>query len=180
MTYHQELIDKISDRNQWPSFDRPEHLEQLNQLADEMLEKQTMEGAFASLLIYQQIVEEMIRLLLMQHDFYMQLVMYPAEVKAIKRTRGMFGRLIEDLKNTFTLDESKEEFIDLANQINSVRIELVHGLTKVSTTDDIVPKVRECKTRFDCAFTIFIEIRDSFQLSFKDFKKSRDEWAVEE
>ena len=121
MTYQKELLDRINDNNKWPEFDRPDFLNELNEIADKSVQKKTIEGYLAALLIYQQLTEEIIRLLLKDHEFYIQLSVFPNEIKFANKSNTMFGRVIEDLKNTVTFDNSKFEIIDSANKINQIR-----------------------------------------------------------
>ena len=67
MTYLENIVEKIKDPEKWPEFNRPDFLEELNELADKAVAKKTIEGYLAALLIYQQLAEEMIKLLLRDH-----------------------------------------------------------------------------------------------------------------
>jgi len=178
MEYLEELVERIKDNSKWPEFDRPDFLGELNFLADDAVSKKTIEGYLAALLIYQQLAEEMVKLLLKDHEFYIQLSVFPAEIRFSDKSKAMFGRVIEDLKNTITLDESKYELIELANKLNQIRIELVHGLTKIPDLKQIEAKVLNAKELFDEFFEKFDEEHDKFRVSFKDFSKDRD-WDEE-
>jgi hypothetical protein len=93
----------------------------------------------------------------------------------------MFGRVIEDLKNTITLDDSKFEIIELANKINQIRIDLVHGLTKFTDLKQIEDKAIGAKHLFDNLFNKFEQEHDKFRVTFKDFKKDIDwDYQMEE
>jgi len=82
------------------------------------------------------------------------------------------------LKNTVTLDDSKVEIIDLANKLNQIRIEIVHGLTKIPDLQDIEAKVVYAKQIFDELFEKFDEAHDNFRVTFHGFKKDSD-WNEE-
>ena len=178
MDYLREIIDRIKDSNKWPEFERPDFLEELNDLADVAISKKSIEGYLAALLIYQQLTEDMIKLLLKDHEFFLQLSVFPAEIKLPSKSKAMFGRIIENLKNTITLDDSKFEIIELANKLNSIRIELVHGLTRIPELNQIEAKVFEAKNYFDELFEKFDQEHDMFRVTFKDFEKDRD-WDEE-
>ena len=87
----------------------------------------------------------------------------------------MFGRIIDDLKNTVTIDEKKEEIIDLANKLNQMRIDIVHGLTKIPEISTIQEKVKKAKQIYDELYEKFDEEHDMFRVTFKDFKKDWDD-----
>ena len=178
MTYLENIVEKIKDPEKWPEFNRPDFLEELNELADKAVAKKTIEGYLAALLIYQQLAEEMIKLLLRDHEFFIQLSVFPAEIKFSDKSKTMFGRVLDDLKNTITLDDSKLEIIELANKLNSIRIELVHGLTKIPKLSHVKAKVVKAKKLFDELFEKFEQEHDMFRLTFKDFRKDRD-WDEE-
>jgi hypothetical protein len=57
MEYLEQVIERITDSEKWPTFDRPEFLDELDELAEESISKNTVEGYLAALLIYQQLVE---------------------------------------------------------------------------------------------------------------------------
>jgi hypothetical protein len=178
MDYLQQLVNRIKDREQWPQFERPEFLDELNELADNAITKQSIEGYLAALLIYQQLAEEMLKLLLRDHEFFIQLSVFPAEFKFPSRTNIMFGRVVEELKNTITLDEAKFEIIELANKLNQIRIDLVHGLTRIPDLNQVEIMVQEAKTIFDELCKKFDVEHDMFMLAFKDLRKDRD-WDEE-
>jgi CRISPR/Cas system-associated endoribonuclease Cas2 len=178
MNYFEELIERIKDNQKWPAFDRPDFLDELDTLADEAISKKTIEGYLAALLIYQQLAEETVKLLLKDHEFFIQLSVFPAEITFPSKSNAMFGRIIEDLKNTITLDKSKITIIELANKLNQIRIDIVHGLTKMPDLKQIESKVLEAKRLYDDLFEHFDEEHDKFRVIFKDFKKDRD-WDEE-
>jgi hypothetical protein len=174
MTYQKELLYRINDNEKWPEFDRPDFLDELNEIADKSVQKKTIEGYLAALLIYQQLTEEAIRLFLKDHEFYIQLSVFPNEIKFANKSNAMFGRVIEDLKNTVTFDNSKFEIIDRANKINQIRIELVHGLTKIPNLQGIESKVLAAKKLYDELFELFDEEHDMFRVTFNQFRKNGD------
>ena len=145
MGYKKEIINQINDSDNWPNFDRPDFMGDLNELADDAIAKKTIEGYLAALLIYQQLAEEMMKLFLKDHEFFIQLSVFPAEIQFKSKSKSMFGRIIEDIKNTVTIDDSKQEIIDLANSLNQIRIEIVHGLTKIPDLKNIEAKVSNVK-----------------------------------
>jgi len=179
MTYEEKITQRIKDSEKWPSFDRPDFLDELNELAEDSISKDTIEGYLATILIYQQLAEEIIKVYLESHEFFIQLSLFPAEMNFNKRPKAMFGRIIDDLKNTVTLDDEKLKIIELANQLNQIRIDIVHGLTKLSDTTTIKPKVEQAKIKFDSLFKLFDKEYDMFRVTFKDFKKDWDDTHTE-
>ncbi|HYX71295.1 MAG TPA: hypothetical protein VE732_00870, partial [Nitrososphaera sp.] len=129
MSYEDELIATIRDSTKWPSFERPLFLDELADVADDAFAKGSIEGYLASLLIYHQLSEEMVRLLLKDAQFFVQLSVFPAEIYFQEKKRLMFGQLIDELKTTISFD-GKDEFISKCMELNTHRIDIVHRLTK--------------------------------------------------
>ena len=89
MGYKQKIIDRINDSGEWSNFDRPDFMGDLNELADEAITKKTIEGYLAAILIYQQLAEEMIRLFLKDHEFFIQLAVFPAEINFKNKSKSI-------------------------------------------------------------------------------------------
>jgi len=173
MSYLRTLIDRIRDRDQWPDFDRPYFLDELNSIADEAYESRSIHGYLAALLVYHQLTEEMLRLLLQYSEFFVQLELAPTEIHFPIPEKAMFGRLIEAAKSAIEF-EHKAELLALAQSINRGRIELVHGLTKQETAEVIGEKVEAVKAHFEEFYAKFIDAQDWFLLCFKDLRKDKD------
>jgi hypothetical protein len=170
MSYRDALIARIENSENWPDFKEPSFLDDLSDLADVAFDKKTIEGYLASLLIYHQLCDELVRLLLMDAQFFIQLSIFPAEINFPEKKRLMFGQLIDELKATMSFSY-KEEFIDKCMKLNEFRVKIVHGLTKFSTLSDIEKQCLTVKSLYYEVWGLFEEIHDGFKLSFKDFKK---------
>jgi hypothetical protein len=170
MSYEDDIKHRVNTVELWPDFESPDFLDTLDKLAEESLEKNTVEGALASVLIYHQLSDEMLRLLLQCAQFFIQIAIFPAEMTFPERKRQMFGQLIEEVKNTMSF-VNKVEILELATLMNKHRIDLVHRLASRQTLDDVVSQATEVKQIYDQLFTKFEDAEDSFRLSFKDFRK---------
>src|SRR5271165_6190206 len=102
MSYEDDIKHRVRTTELWPDFESPEFLDRLNGIAAESLAKNTIEGALASVLIYHQLSEEMLRLLLQCAQFFIQLAIFPAELTFPQRRRQMFGQLVEELRSTMS------------------------------------------------------------------------------
>lgn len=172
MTYEKNIRQRINSAELWPNFESPNFLDTLDELAEESLEKNTVEGALASVLIYHQLSDEMLRLLLQCAQFFIQLSLYPAEMTFPERKRKMFGQLIDEVKNTMSF-ANKVEILELATLLNKHRIDLVHKLASRQTLDDIISQAIEVKEIYEQLHTKFEDAHDAFNLAFKDFRKDR-------
>jgi hypothetical protein len=170
VSYKEDLIQTIRDSDKWPSLDRPDFLVDLNTIADEAFEKNTVEGYLAALLVYHQLCEELVRLVLRDAQFFIQLSVFPSEMFFPEKKKVMFGQLIEELKSTISF-ENKEDFINKCLELNKSRIEIVHNLTRITTLDKIGEGVSRVKYLFDEIYGLFEETHDFFRVCFKDFRK---------
>ncbi len=170
MSYDEELIQAIHDSDKWPSFERPDFLSDLNTIADEAFEKKTVEGYLAALLVYHQLCEELVRLVLKDTQFFVQLGVFPAEIAFPEKKRMMFGQLVEELKSTISFDK-KEEFIGKCLELNRNRIEIVHNLTKLTSMSQIGKQVSHVKDLYDEIYILFERVHDYFRVCFHNFQK---------
>ncbi len=170
MSYAKNLITTVGDRNKWPSFERPDFLDELDELANEAFSKDSIEGYLASLLIYHQLCEEMVRLLLRDSHFFIQLSVFPAEILFPKKKKLMFGQLIEELKSTISFGR-KEEFIEKCMELNKHRIDIVHHLCKRSSLADLQTQLLKVKELYDEIYELFNDIHEWFRVVFKDFRQ---------
>jgi hypothetical protein len=170
MSYATDLIVTIRDSDKYPYFERPDFLDELDDVANEALSKNTVEGYLASLLIFHQLCEEMVRLLLKDGQFFVQLSVFPAEISFPEKKRLMFGQLIEELKSTISF-EGKEDFIEKCMELNRHRTDIVHHLTKRSSLTDLETQLLKVKELYDEVYKLFDDAHDWFRVCFKDFRK---------
>lgn len=176
MTYKEELKIKLNDREKWPNFKNPEFLQSLNDLADSSYGKKTVEGYLASLLIYHQLTEEMTRILIKCSDFMIQIRVYPQEFQEKDLSGKMFGQLIQILKQSINDDETKK-FIQRAQELNKLRIRMVHKLIGKLTLEEIKRQCRKSKYQFDKIYTLFSDIHDTYSATYGDFRDNyEEEW----
>jgi hypothetical protein len=173
MNYTQELINRIEKSDNWPSFDRPGFLIDLNAVADEAFEKSTVEGYLAALLIYHQLCEELAYLILQSAQFYIQLSVFPAEIDFPRKKRLMYGQLINELRSTISF-KNKNAFIKKCLELNKHRIDIVHRLTKQTNLSNVQHQVSEAKRLFDEIYDLFEDTYDYFRVCFHDFRKDID------
>lgn len=174
MTYTEDILVKLEDSNKWPGFKNPKFLEELNVLADSAFKKKTLEGYLASVLIYHQLTEELIRILIESSTFYIQLCVFPQEFQNRKLKNKMFGQLILEL-NQLILDKDIHLLVEKVNNLNLLRIEIVHKLTTSETIKKIRKQCEKVQFIFNEIWKIFTVIYDRYRVTFKDFKKNIDE-----
>ncbi|HRS68000.1 MAG TPA: hypothetical protein P5564_05275 [Paludibacteraceae bacterium] len=175
MAYEDEILKKLANSDNWPSFERPDYLTDLNLLADNSFDTKTIEGYLASVLIYQQLTEEFIRILIECSTFYIQLKVFPQEFQNRSLKKKMFGQLIQELTLS-VIDENIRQLAELANDLNNTRIQIVHKLTKNDTINQISEQCESVKATFDKIWELFDDVYDNYQVTFKDFRKDIDDF----
>lgn len=142
-----EFEEIVLNENRWPWFAEAVHLSKLTEIAADSYHKQTIEGYLAAILIYHQVAEEMVKLLLETNQFYIKAKLHPVEFKSKKITGVMFGRLSEELRGTVDF-KYKEGLIQILGQFNTLRISIVHALTNPETMSKIEEKADEAQHLF--------------------------------
>ncbi len=71
----------------------------------------------------------MLRLLVRDCQFYLQLALFPAVIMFRVPSKQMFGQLRQTLSDAMEFPE-KKQLLSRADRLNNLRIDIVHGLTK--------------------------------------------------
>jgi hypothetical protein len=170
MDYKSELIAKLNDINKGPLlFERPDYLDSLYAIADRAYVTDTIEGYLASLLIFQQLIEEIIRLLLRNARFLLQLRAYPNEIVFHEKKNQTFGQVIEELKYSISF-KNKDEIIKTCEELNKYRIEFLHNLTKQTTDRDIARKIHRVKDIYWTIYRLTVDASKDFRIIYQDYK----------
>lgn len=166
------------DETAWPHFDRPEFLNELSQLADEVMAKNTIEGCLAAILIYHQLVDELLKVLLDDSRLFLQCSVFPSTV--IMRPIGekwMTGALIDEIDRGITF-QGKYEILDYARRLNRIRVEIVHNLTKQSSLASITGKCATVRKSALVLFRIFDEVHSHFRKCFERYHVAADSFVA--
>jgi hypothetical protein len=174
MTYQDEFIDKLANIDHWPAVERPDFLTELNKLADDVFAKKTVEGYLASLLIYHQLCEEMVKLLIACSTFYIQCAIFPLEIPPKSMKGKMFGQLLYELEQG-VMSQKTRGFVAKCKQLNELRIKMVHRITSKTSIGDIERQTKKAKKIFDEIYELFDQIYDGYRLTFGKYRKDIDE-----
>lgn len=173
MSYQQDLIKRVTDSNQWPNFKRANFLSELDGFAEDAFLYDSIYGYLAAVLIYHQLSEEVIKLVIENAEFFIQISIFPVQIKFPKNDKMMFGQLLSELEKTVEF-EQKEEILNRARELNKIRIQIVHGLTKQTSLEGLAKQAKQVKILFDEIFGLCQEVNGFFYLAFKDFRKDID------
>ena len=171
MSFESEIIEKIKNSSNWPTFEKPDYLGMLNQLADDALKSSEKFAPISAILIYQQLVEELLRLILSFSGFLIQARMWPWKVESKELKGAMFGRVFDELKKTVEF-QHRDQILIIANEINEIRIQVAHGLAKFESIEPLRAKAIEVENKFNELFRLYEETDEWFRLCLKNIKQT--------
>ena len=173
--YQKELL-KIMKSADWPDFERGHFLDELEEIANEMHSKDSTEGYLGSLLIYQQLIEEMLKLLVRYSNLLIQCSVFPQEIhcKEIGK-RMMFGQILGLLQNGL-MDEETEKLITICQRFSELRNRLAHKITLKTDVKDIRRQARQAKKYHQQIYSLFDSILDQYRLALREYNKNYSEY----
>lgn len=170
MSYEKKFLLKLFKSGSWININNTNFLDQLTELANDSFGKDTFEGYMASLLIYHQLCEEMVLVLLDESYFYIQCSLYPVKFeKEINRKKMMFGQCLGLLADTIDFP-GKRNIICKFESFNIKRNKIAHELTKFNSTDEIKDQVIDIKDEYLKIWNSFCESHEWFINEFRSFQ----------
>lgn len=172
MGYEEEIRSKLADPSLWPMYSKPEVLAKLDTIADDALSQTNIDttSCIASILILQQITEELLKVLLHMSHFLIQAKLLPLKIQFKVKPKAMFGEIVKQLDQTIAF-EDKDQIIELANNINAVRIDVAHKLIEKEEFDDLTSKALLVREYFEVFFTHYNDGIDWMRLCLNDLRK---------
>jgi hypothetical protein len=168
--YERDLRSRLRDSEKWPAFEQPGFLERLDGIAGRAIQKHSVEAKLAAILIYHQLVEEMFRLLIQDSQLLVQAALRPRRIDFPAHRRQMFGQLQQDLRDSVHFAE-KNRLLALSEEINAIRIDVVHKLTNRGSLAGLARDARKAKRLYERIFLIFEEVHDGFRVYLHGFSK---------
>jgi len=172
--YQKKFLEKLSNSDNWPWFSNWEFLQELEDTANEFYNKWTLEGYLASFLIYIQLSEEMLKVLLDSYYFHIQCHLFPNEIKISEYKKLTFWQLIWEL-DKIMLTSWVLDLIDNCKKLNENRNKVIHKITKNPNLTQIKAITKKWKKDFDNISEIFLSEYDWYRVYFKDESKYMDE-----
>ncbi|MEK7149667.1 MAG: hypothetical protein AAB757_01700 [Patescibacteria group bacterium] len=164
------MSNKILERSNWPSFKNASFLDVLDKVAARSYKKKTTEGYLAALLIYQQLVEEIVRMLIRNSEFLIECRVYPFQINFKKHDEKMFGQLLQDLAACVNFPQKQKLYVN-CTKLNRIRILGVHKITQQKNLTEIRKTVKEVKNIYSEIFNLFVQSRDYFRVIFGKLEK---------
>ena len=174
-----KLLEQLQNSDNWPNIFRPSFMGELNSFADEIFEKNTVEGMISSLLIYQQIVEKMVISLIEISQFYTRCQLINFNTKEVKLENKMFGQLLQELEKTPNISETTQ-FIKKCKMLNDIRIKIVHKISHKKSLKEIKEVSKISKPIFDEIYTLYDKIYDEWRHCLSQLKCDYSDFDIEE
>ncbi|MBA4389956.1 MAG: hypothetical protein C0399_03360 [Syntrophus sp. (in: bacteria)] len=169
--YQRDFLSKLKDHDAWPALQRGDFLQNLNDFADSAAATHATEGYLAAFLVYQQLVEEMVNVLVDCSTFLIQCRVFPLEYRGTKQSRKkMFGQLLIEFEAGI-MDAHTSTLLSKCRTLNDLRIRMIHKITRKESLTDITRRASHAKRLFDEIFELYDHIYEDFRSSFKDHKK---------
>jgi hypothetical protein len=133
VSYTNELVDNIINVEKWP--EPPEVIGKLLNIAEGEYEKGTIEGYITSVILYHQITEESVKVLIRYSELVQKAQMWPLILDfKFDEDRLMFGQVLNELKRGIDFS-GKEEFIARCYELNKLRIKIVHKIVHIPLSE---------------------------------------------
>jgi hypothetical protein len=175
MSYQTDLLKRMETAD-WPKFDRAGFLAELDVMAGAMYDRNSTEGYLASLLIYQQLIEEMLKLLVKYSNLVVQCSVFPQEINFPERRNGlMLGQVIGLLEGGI-VDDNIRNIIKLARSFSELRNRLVHRITMKTGEADIRRQAQQGRKYHNQIFELFETTLDNYLLTLKDYHRNYEDY----
>ncbi len=168
--YERQLRARLKDSSLWPEFERPDFLARLEATAERAPAKRSVEGQLAAILIYHQLVEEILRLLIEDSQLLVQAALRPWRIEFSSKTRQMFGQVQQELRQAVDFPK-KQRLLMLADSINAIRIGVVHRLARRGSLAGLARDARKARGLYRRIFDIFDQAHDGFRVDLNGFRK---------
>ena len=173
-----EFLLKMDGFNAYQGFQDLQKNIFLNDDLDMRFTKNDFIDLFACILLYHQIIENMMKSLLVNYNYYNEFRNYPKKVTKIKIPNGYAKKmnLIKKFRSDFQFD-SVIEFTDKCFWFNKIRNQLAHCATHIEQKD-IVDKMNKAKEVYHRIRDIYIDISFSIVEKIKKGTKNFTEFLV--
>ena len=171
------LENDLNDRSNFPDLGFAKKLDKIEDEAEILFNKNTIEGYISSMIIYHQLMDELIKMLINCSRYYIQLRLFPYKINKRITKRKLTKNLLEELTNLL-LNPKIELFINKCYEFNELRNKTVHRLITVKSVKSTLVQCKKVKRLFKEIFKLFEKIFHEILISmqnkeyFKNVEKS--------
>lgn len=113
----------------------------------------------------------MIKSLIESSTFLIQLSIFPQQYKVRDLKNKMFGQLIHELNHSI-IDDDTIQFISKCQELNKIRIDMVHKITLKNSINEISIQSKKGQNLYNQIFSLYEAIYDNYRVSFSSYKKN--------
>ena len=133
----------------------------LSHAADRAYGLKTVEGCFSAVLIYTQLTEEMLRILVSFSRLLLQAGVYPETIRFADNRKMTLGGLIYELENSISF-RRKDKMILFCRELNAARNETIRRIMARESPAKILKGVSGIKDIFRRIDSLFDEAYDQY------------------
>jgi hypothetical protein len=134
------------------------------------LDRHTSDGDVTAILIFHQLTEQMLRVLIADTQFFLTLSAMPTAVTFAEPRRETFGQVLQRVRVGVEFGR-KETLLKLAEAINEIRNGVAHRLLQRGSLAGLRRDARRAQRLLERIFSIYDEAHDDFRVAFHQIAK---------
>ena len=176
MKYEEKLVRTVKNPDGYLGLpvNDPSILSYLDGIADNSYHQGTTEGYLAAAIIYHQLTEKILLMLINYSDLYIQAKIYPEKIDTFYQDLDSFGKLLKRHKTTVVFSK-KSKILKNADDLNRNRVQLVHKMYELGHEGNIDMVSKKIRENFE---SIFKDWKDAMKWFYKqlDSLRSQTKW----
>ena len=169
--YERRLLSRLADSDAWPNFAHPEFAERLERVAVRSLSRRTTEADVTAIVIFHQLAEQMLRVLIEDNRFFIALSVLPAPIAFREQARQTFGQVLQALLDGVEFPR-KQRLLKLAEDLNSIRNGVAHKLLQRGSLNGLRADAKKAHRLFNRMFAIYDDAHDHYRVTFHGISKN--------
>lgn len=157
MKYEEKLVRSVKNPDGYLWWEDTSTFSYLDGIANDSYLKGTTQGFLTAAIIYHQLTEKILLLLIQYSDLFLKARAYPAKLDTSYNDLDSFGKLIKRHATTVVFSK-KSRIIKNAVHLNDLRVQLVHKIHELEIEENID--------------SVAIQIHDNFERIFQDWKEA--------
>jgi len=168
--HDRKLLSRLADSDAWPGFANPEFAERLERVAIRSLSRRTTDADVTAIIIFHQLAEQMLRVLIEDNRFFIALSVLPASIAFREQSRQTFGQVLQALRDGVEFPR-KEHLLALAGDLNGIRNGVAHKLLQKGSLNGLRADAKRSHRLFDRMFSIYDDAHDHYRVTFHGIAK---------
>jgi hypothetical protein len=168
--YERNLLSRLADSDAWPGSANPEFAERLERVAVRSLSRRTTEADVTAIVIFHQLAEQMLRVLIEDNRFFVALSVLPTPIAFREQARQTFGQVLQALRDGVEFLR-KERLLTLAEDLNAIRNGVAHKLLQRGSLSGLRADAKRAHRLFDRMFAIYDDAHDDYRVTFHGIAK---------